>query len=107
MVIQVTMRYFPLLAQIAERIAKAQASRGADWQPTGWNLLQRTRQMVPLIVPLFIASLRRAENMAMAMEARGYGSLPRRTSMVTLRFGRADALALAVAAALALVQLLI
>jgi len=93
MVVQVTLRFFPLLSQTAERIAKAQASRGANWQPAGWNLIQRVRQIAPLIVPLFITSLRRAENMALAMDARGYGALPVRTSLVTLHYRRADALA--------------
>jgi energy-coupling factor transport system permease protein len=93
MVVQVTLRFFPLLAQTAERIAKAQASRGADWRSSG-NLLQRVRQIVPLIVPLFVTSLRRAENMAMAMDARGYGSGPTRTSMVLLHFQRIDAFVL-------------
>jgi energy-coupling factor transport system permease protein len=86
MVIQVTLRYFPLLSQAAERVAKAQASRGADWQPTGWNLIRRARQIIPLIVPLFVVSLRRAETLALAMDARGYGVLPVRTSMITLRY---------------------
>jgi energy-coupling factor transport system permease protein len=84
--IQVTLRFFPLLAQTAERIAKAQASRGADWQPTGWNLVHRARQIAPLIVPLFVVSLRRAENMALAMDTRGYGAMPTRTSMIQLRY---------------------
>lgn len=97
--LQVTLRYFPLLAQSAERIAKAQAARGADWQPAGWNLLKRVRQIVPVIVPLFVSSLRRAENMALAMDARGYGSLPVRTSMVVLHFQRRD-IAVLVAAGL-------
>ena len=100
MVVQVMLRFFPLLAQVAERIAKAQASRGADWTPSGVNLIRRARQVAPLLVPLFVISLRRAENMAMAMDARGYGSLPVRTSMVVLRFRPADLLALALSAAL-------
>jgi energy-coupling factor transport system permease protein len=104
-VIQVTLRYFPLLAQTAERIAKAQASRGADWSPTGWNLVQRVRQIVPLIVPLFVISLRRAVNMALAMDARGYGSLPGRTSMVTLRYRAADGAAFAAALLLVVAML--
>jgi len=93
-VVQVMLRYFPLLAQVAERIAKAQAARGADWQPAGGSFIRRARQMAPLIVPLFVSSLRRAENMALAMDARGYGCLPRRTSMVALQFQPADFLAL-------------
>lgn len=104
-VIQVTLRYFPLLAQTAERIAKAQAARGADWSPAGWNLVHRVRQVVPLIVPLFVISLRRAENMALAMDARGYGSLPSRTSMVTLRYRLADGAAIAAGLLLAAVML--
>jgi energy-coupling factor transport system permease protein len=102
--VQVSLRYFPLLAQSAERIAKAQASRGADWRPAGWNLVRRAQQIIPLVVPLFITSLRRAENMALAMDARGYGSQPVRTSLVTLRFTPRDALALAAVLALAVVM---
>ncbi len=107
MMVQVTMRFFPLLAQIAERIAKAQASRGADWTPAGWNPIRRARQIAPLIVPLFVTSLRRAENMALAMDARGYGSTPIRTSMVELHFRWVDGLALIlIVAAAALVVIL-
>jgi len=91
--IQVTLRFFPLLAQTAERIAKAQASRGADWQSAGWNIPKRVRQIAPLIVPLFVVSLRRAENMALAMDTRGYGSLPTRTTMIRLQYGWNDAIA--------------
>lgn len=90
MVVQVTLRFFPLMAQTAERIAKAQAARGANWSPAGWNPVQRARQVAPLIVPLFVTSLRRSENVALAMDARAYGSLPRRTSMFTMRFGLLD-----------------
>lgn len=97
-VVQVTLRFFPLLAQSAERIAKAQAARGADWRPAGWNLVERVRQIAPLIVPLFVTSLRRAENMALAMDARGYGSLPNRSSMVVLSYRFKDILAIGIAA---------
>lgn len=106
-VIQVAMRYVPLLAQTAERIAKAQASRGADWSPTGWNIIHRARQITPLIVPLFVASLRRAENMALAMDARGYGSTPARTSMIQLQYHRSDAVALLLAVVLVTVIILL
>ena len=92
MVVQVTLRFFPLLAQTAERIAKAQASRGADWD-AGGSIFQRAQRAAPMIVPLFVTSLRRAENLALAMDARAYGSGPQRSSMVELRFQKADGLA--------------
>jgi energy-coupling factor transport system permease protein len=106
MVIQVTFRFIPFLAQAAERIAKAQASRGAEWGTRKGGLLARTRQLIPLIVPLFMISLQRAEIMALAMDARGYGSLPRRSSMVVLRFGWLDAITILLAAAVSSLFLL-
>lgn len=81
MVLQVMLRFIPFLAQTAERIAKAQASRGAEWGVKTRSLWARIRQVVPLIIPLFLISLRRSENMALAMDARAYGYLHLRTSM--------------------------
>lgn len=94
MVLQVTIRFIPFLAMAAERIAKAQASRGAEWGVRKGNLFQRVRQVIPLIVPLFLTSLRRAETMALAMDARAYGSTPQGTSMYTMRFKWKDAAAI-------------
>lgn len=99
MVIQVTFRFIPFLAQATERIAKAQASRGAEWGTRKGGLLARTRQLIPLIVPLFMTSLQRAETMALAMDARAYGSKPQRGSMVVLTFDWRDAVAVLLAAA--------
>jgi energy-coupling factor transport system permease protein len=90
MVIQVMLRFLPFLAQSAERIAKAQASRGADSGSAKKGVVARVRQVVPLIIPLFLTSLRRAENLALAMDARAYGVLPDRTSMQEFRFRWAD-----------------
>jgi len=94
LMVQVTLHFIPFLAQAAERIAKAQASRGADWGTHSGGLFQRVRQVLPLIVPLFLTSLRRAENLALAMEARGYGSQTRRTSMVVMSLRLSDGFAL-------------
>ncbi|GAP09858.1 ABC-type cobalt transport system, permease component CbiQ [Bellilinea caldifistulae] len=94
MVLQVTIRFIPFLAMAAERIAKAQASRGAEWGVRKGNIFQRVRQVIPLIVPLFLTSLRRAETMALAMDARAYGSTPQRTSMYTMQFQFKDAVAI-------------
>ncbi|KAF0111183.1 MAG: cobalt/nickel transport system permease protein [Chloroflexi bacterium] len=90
MVIQVMLRFIPFLAQTAERIAKAQASRGAEWGVKTRGLWSRVRQIVPLILPLFLISLRRADNLALAMDARAYGYLEQRTSMHEFKVGWAD-----------------
>jgi energy-coupling factor transport system permease protein len=95
MVIQVTVRFLPLLALSAETIAKAQAARGAEWGTKQGNLFSRARQFLPMLVPLFIISLRKAENMALAMDARAYGSSAQPTSMVELNFRMVDSLAVA------------
>lgn len=92
MVVQITLRFTPLLALSAERIARAQTARGAEWGKGGGGLLARARRIVPLIVPLFITSLQRAETLALAMEARGYGLHRQRSSMVDDRFKWQDAL---------------
>lgn len=97
MVVQVTLRFLPLLAQSAERIAKAQASRGADWDARGFNLVRQVRQILPVILPLFLLSLHRAESMAVAMDARAFGSGSERTSMYVFRFTRRDTLSVLLA----------
>jgi energy-coupling factor transport system permease protein len=94
MVLQVTIHYFPLLAVSAENIAKAQASRGAPIGRGRGNVFQRARQMLPLIVPLFTSSLQKAENLALAMEARAYGVFKERTSLVEFNFHWYDWIAL-------------
>jgi energy-coupling factor transport system permease protein len=99
-IIQVSLRFIPLLAQVAERIAKAQASRGAAWQKGGGGLVGRVKLIIPLILPLFLTSLRRAENMALAMDARGYGTQLQRSSIVNYRFGWKDAVACLISAGL-------
>lgn len=90
MAIQVAMRFLPLLAQSAERIAKAQASRGAEWGGRNGNLIQQTKRILPLIVPLILTSLRRAESLALAMDARAYGLGKNRTSLYELSFTLRD-----------------
>ncbi len=106
MVIQVTVRFLPLLAQTAERIAKAQAARGAEWGAGQGSLFQRARAVIPLLVPLFVTSLHKAENMALAMDARAYGSSSQSTSMVELDFKLKDGLAIAASAIICLAILI-
>jgi energy-coupling factor transport system permease protein len=99
--IQVMLRFIPFLAISAERIAKAQAARGATWGTGRGNLVARVREVAPLIVPLFLTSLRRAENLALAMDARAYGLKPNRTSLVELEYHSRDFLVMALAALVA------
>lgn len=80
MVIQVTMRYLPMIAQLAEKTTKAQAARGADWEQRGFNPIKQAKRVIPLIVPLIVNSLKRAETMALAMESRGFYAGHKRSS---------------------------
>ena len=92
MAIQITMRFIPFLAINAEKIAKAQASRGAEWGVKRGNLIKRVRQFFPLIIPLFNNSLRQAETLADAMLARGYTGNTKRTSLVEYRISIQDSI---------------
>lgn len=105
MVIQVALRFLPALARNAERIAKAQASRGADWGTGQRGLVSKVRQVVPLIIPLFTSSLKKAETLALAMESRAYGYKNARTSMNEYVFTWREAVFIASAAVLATVIL--
>ena len=86
--VEIAIRYIPLLTLTAERIAKAQASRGATWGTSKGKLTEKFRQVLPLIVPLFLQSFQKADKIALAMDARGYGLIKKRsryqTSRVTL-----------------------
>jgi len=89
MVVQIMLRYIPFLLLSAEKITKAQASRGAAWGTRG-GLLSRLRQFLPLILPLFNTSMQQADVLADAMLARGYGSAGKRTSLRSYQFTWVD-----------------
>lgn len=92
--VNIVLRFIPILAEEAERLIKAQASRGADFGRRP-NLVQRVRSMLPLLVPLFIAALQRAEELIEAMEARCYLGGKGRTFLIQFRAAHSDYLALA------------
>lgn len=96
-IVQITLRFIPFLALSAERIAKAQAARGADWGTKRGSLLRRARDVVPLIIPLFVTTLRQAENLALAMDARAYATGETVTSLRQFQFRLADYIAMAAA----------
>jgi energy-coupling factor transport system permease protein len=86
MVVQIMLRFIPFLAINAEKIAKSQASRGAEWDDPKGGIFQRVRYILPLIIPLFIISLHQADTLANAMLARGYGSSSIRTGLHEYKF---------------------
>ena len=88
MMMSIALRFIPILMEETDRIMKAQKARGADFE-TG-NLIQKAKAMVPLLVPLFISAFRRANDLAMAMEARCYRGGEGRTKMKPLRYEQCD-----------------
>ena len=96
MMVTISIRFIPVLMDEAERLRRAQVSRGADFSG---GPLQRARKLVPLVVPLFLSAFARADRLALAMESRAYGCGVERTSYRQLSFGRLDLAALLVAAA--------
>lgn len=102
LIVNITIRFLPILAEETERLIKAQASRGADFGRGRRNLLQRARLMLPLLVPMFLVSLRRAEELIEAMEARCYLGGRGRSHLIQLRARIFDYAAFTGVAALAL-----
>lgn len=90
MIAQITLRYLPLVAQMAEKTAKAQAARGGDWEQKGFNPIRQAKRVLPLIIPLIVNSLKRAEIMAMAMESRGFNAAEQRSSYYQLKMNGRD-----------------
>ena len=88
MMMSIALRFIPILMEETDRIMKAQKARGADFE-TG-NLIQKAKAMVPLLVPLFISAFRRANDLAMAMEARCYRGGEGRTKMKPLCYEKVD-----------------
>lgn len=88
MMMTIALRFIPTLLEETDRIMKAQSSRGADF--VNGNLWQRAKNMIPLLVPLFISAFRRADDLAMAMEARCYRGGEGRTQMKALRVTSID-----------------
>ena len=105
MMMSIALRFIPTLMDEANKIMKAQMARGADFE--SGNLVQRAKAMVPLLVPLFVGAFRRAEELALAMEARCYHGGEGRTRMRQLKYGSRDAIAAGIMIALLAVILLL
>ena len=91
MMMTIALRFIPTLMEETDRIIKAQTARGADF--SGGNLLVKAKNMLPILVPLFISAFRRADDLAIAMEARCYRGGEGRTRMHQLAYRAGDVLA--------------
>ena len=88
MMMSIALRFIPTLIEETNKITQAQKARGADFE-TG-NLIKRAKAMLPLLVPLFVSAFRRADELALAMEARCYRGGEGRTKMKPLKFALRD-----------------
>lgn len=88
MMMSIALRFIPILLEETDKIMKAQIARGADFEHG--NLVQKAKNLVPLLVPLFISAFRRANDLAMAMEARCYRGGEGRTKMKPLVYAKRD-----------------
>ncbi|MCM1087505.1 MAG: energy-coupling factor transporter transmembrane protein EcfT [Muribaculaceae bacterium] len=91
MMMSIALRFIPVLLEETDKIMKAQIARGADFE--SGNLIKKAKSLVPLLVPLFISAFRRANDLAMAMEARCYRGGEHRTKMKPLQYRKRDGIA--------------
>ena len=88
MMMSIALRFIPILMEETDKIMKAQEARGASFD--SGNLIDKTKALIPLLVPLFISAFRRANDLAMAMEARCYRGGDSRSKMKPLIYRRRD-----------------
>ena len=91
MMMTIALRFIPTIIEETDKIIKAQTARGADFDTGG--LVKKAKAMIPLLIPLFISSFRRADELALAMECRGYHGGKGRTKLKQLRFTKTDIVA--------------
>ncbi len=103
MMMTIAIRFIPTIADETDKIMKAQSARGADFE--SGSIVRRAKAMIPLLVPLFVSSFRRADELAVAMDSRCYRGGSSRTRMKVMRLARVDFYALV--AAILLVAILI
>lgn len=88
MMMTIALRFIPTLLDETDKIMKAQMARGADFESK--KLIERAKSLIPLLVPLFISAFRRADELAMAMEARCYRGGTGRTKMNEIILTKSD-----------------
>lgn len=94
MMMSIALRFIPILLEETDKIMKAQIARGADLE--SGNIIQKAKAMIPILVPLFVSAFRRANDLAMAMEARCYRGGEGRTKMKPLVYKKMDYVAYAI-----------
>ena len=92
LMMSISLRFIPTLMQETDKIMKAQTARGLDF--SSGPIKARVSAIVPLLIPLFISSFKRAEELAIAMEARGYRGGEGRTKLRKLDWGLSDSILL-------------
>ena len=91
MMMSIALRFIPILMEETEKITMAQKARGASFEDG--NIIKKAKSMVPILVPLFMSAIRRALDLADAMEARCYNGGKGRTKMKPLKYGKNDYIA--------------
>ena len=96
MIMSIALRFIPTLIEETDKIMSAQKARGADFE--SGNIIQKAKALIPILVPLFVSAIRRAEELATAMECRCYHGGDGRTKLHVLRYAGRDYAALAMGA---------
>ncbi len=91
LIMSIALRMIPILMEETNKIMLAQKARGADFDTGG--AFKKAKAMVPVLVPLFVGAFRRADELALAMDARCYSSVAKRTKYKVMRFSAKDAVA--------------
>ncbi len=91
MMMTISLRFIPILLEETDKIMKAQMARGADF--SSGSFIQKAKNMIPILVPLFVSAFRKARDLALAMEARCYRGGEGRTRMKELKYHKGDAFA--------------
>ena len=94
MMMSIALRFIPILTEELDKIMKAQISRGASFDEG--NIINKAKQVIPILVPLFVSAIRRASDLALAMDARCYNGGEGRTKMHPLHYEKRDYIAYAI-----------
>lgn len=92
LIMSIALRFIPTLMEEVDKITLAQRARGAHFDTGG--LVKRAKALLPVLIPLFVGTFRRADELAMALDARCYNATPNRTKMKPLKFALRDAFAM-------------